>query len=410
MMTDARPWLVWENPWWLLLILPLMLGWWFRRESYYFKKPYAYLTPILFPIRARMRTGKQRLRFDTPKVLRLAIMFLLIAALGDVTRTYEFVEGKTRVHRIFLILDSSSSMYGFSQNRFQSITCATTAKFFPRIHGACRALYRVIDEVERFTTSKGGGTQDMIGLVQFAGYSYVISYPTNDYEGFRRRVDDVELYLAKILGISTNMHLAIWDAYLMAFERNMAKNSNFTYLNGQDIRSLAMALIPGEKSSPLVLSDELREKLIRMRQELRDTTFIVITDALVNFLQGPLEHGSPYSIRREMQLGAFLETPFFYLSTDEFYPELKRLARLTGWGEPSAASRGDFLMVKKEGDYAQMSELVATILKGRFSERVSSRATRRESYAEWFLVVALFFLLLSIGWKKSIARSLTDTE
>ena len=408
MITDFNQWLGLQNPWWLLLILPLMLGWWFSREPYYFRKSFAYLTPISLAIRVRIHAEK--FRFDVPKALRLIVMFLFIAALADITRTYEFVEGKAGVHRIFLVFDSSSSTYGFSQNRFRSITCSTTAKFFPRLHGACRAVYRVIDEVERFAISKGRGAQDVIGLVQFANYSYVISYPTNDYEGFRKRVDDMELYLAKILGTSTNMHLAIWDAYLMALERNMAKNSNFTYLSGQDIRSLAIALAPGEKSSRLTLPDGLREKLAAMRQELRDTTFIVITDALVNFLQGPLEHGSPYSIRRQMQLAEFLETPFFYLSTDEFYPELKRLARLTGHGEPDAASRGDFLMVKKEGDYAQMSELVSAVLKGRFSERVLVRATRRESYGQWCVLAALFFLFLSIGWKKSGARSLTDKE
>ena len=378
----------WQHPLLLLLIIPLVAGWWWAKRSHHIKKVHGHLTPLSIEATGRQQFAAA-IRNKTPMFLRVLVALLLIVALVDVTRIYEWAEDKAQTHRIFLIWDSSSSTWGFNQDRFSSITCSTTGKFFPRIHGICRAAYRVIDEVERFGAAKEQGAQDLVALVQFATYSFVISYPTNDYASFRRRIDDMELYSRGILGINTEMHLAIWDSYLMALERNTDKKSGFTYLNGQDIRSIAVALAPGKDSaSRFTLPNDLREKLERIREEFRDTVFIIFTDAVVSFLSSRVESGSPYSIRREMQLAEFLQVPFFYLSTDEFYPELKRLARLTGSGTADSGSRGDFLMVKKDSDYTQMSELVSAILKARFSQKKTIHTLRRESYAEWCLTAA----------------------
>ena len=396
-----------QNPLCLLLIIPLFVGWWWAKLRYHVKKVHGYLS-LSLEMDTRGKRIARAMRNKMPRFLRLLVMILLIMAMADVTRTYELVTDNAEAHRVFIIWDSSSSTYGFNQNRFASITCSTTGKFFPRINGICRAGYRVIDEVERF---KGSGSQHLLALVQFASHSYVISYPTNDYVSFRKRIDDMELYLQGVLGIGTDMHLAIWDSYLMAFERNTDKKSGFTYVSGQDIRNLAVALAPGsDRSSPFVLPNDLREKLERVRQEMRDTVFIVLTDAVVSFLTPRVEFGAPYSIRREMQLAEFLETPFFYLSTDEFYPELKHLARRTGSGPLDGPNRGDFIMVKKDGDYEQMSELVSAILKARFSQKIAINVLRRESYAEWCVALALFFFITSLWWNKSFARSLTDAE
>ena len=400
----------WQNPLCLLLIIPLLIGWWWMRRPHYVQKAHTHLAPLCLEMNTGMRRFMRAIRFESPNFFRFLVVLLLMMAMVDVTRTYELVQDQAGTHRIFLIWDSSSSTYGFRQSLFPSITCSTTGKFFPRIHGICRAAYRVIDEVEHFAMAKAQTSQDLLALVQFASHSYVISYPTNDYMGFRKRIDDMELYLQGILGIGTDMHLAIWDSYLMAFERNIEKKSGFTYLSGQDIRSLAMALAPGDTSSRLALPHDLREKLERVREELRDTVFIVLTDAVVQFLASRVEQGLPYSIRRQMQLAEFLHVPFFYLSTDEFYPELKRLAQLTGSGPPNGPNRGDFLMVKKDGDYAQMSEIVSTILKTRFSQKMAVNVIRRESYAEWCVAAALFLFVMSLWWNKHIARSLTDRE
>lgn len=403
-------WLEWERPWLLLLFLPLLLGWWWSRSHFFFKKSHAYLAHAPMNGNTRLHFMMRWFRFQYPHLLRLIVCCCLIAAMVDVTRGYGVVEEKHGTHRIFLILDSSSSMYGFQQVITPSITCTTTAKFFPRIHGACRALYKMVDEVERFAMTKENA-DDLIGLIQFAFHSYVVAYPTNDYEGLRKRINDLEHYLESILGKSTYMHLAIWDAYLMALERNMQKDSGFTYLSGEEVRNLAIALAPGDSAlSPFVVSDGLRAKLEFIRIEMRDTVFIVITDAVVNYLTRFVEEGTPYSIRRQMQFGELLQTPFFYLSTDEFYPELKDLAQRTGWGEQDGPGRGDFLMVKSENDYAQMSALMSRILRERFSMKIQHSIVQRESYAEWFTGVALFFFLLSIWWKKSFGRSLTDIE
>ena len=127
-------------------------------------------------------------------------------------------------------------------------------------------------------------------------------------------------------------------------------------------------------------------------------------------LSDEIRHYPTPLARCDEQLAELLETPFFYLSTDEFYPELKRLARHTGSGPPDGPNRGDFFMVKKDGDYAQMSELVSAILKARFSQKITVNVIRRESYAEVCVGIALVLFIVSLWWNKTFARSLTDTE
>jgi len=124
----------------------------------------------------------------------------------------------------------------------------------------------------------------------------------------------------------------IWNMYLMALDRNFKNEPGFVFLSENDKEWIARALNPASADSPSILSDELRNKLMRIREELRDTVFIVFTDAVVQYLTIQMyseQHGFPFSIERELKLAELLELPVFFISTDEFYPELKELARYT---------------------------------------------------------------------------------
>lgn len=408
---NSGEWLEWQNPWWFLLLVPLIFGLFLRTSIYHLKKAHEHLA-LFFSrgIRQRLKRLGGRINHRIVLVCRLIALVMLVFVLVDITRAYVVTTEEMVRHRIFVLIDSSSSMYGFYQTSFSSITCKTNGRFFPRIHGVCRSLYRLLDEVERSAALKGPDSKDQIAIGQFATESYVVSYLTDDYERLRERVDRLEFYSANILGVATNMHLAIWDMYLMAFERNRDRNSHYTYLSDEDLRKLAAALAPGPPGSALALPEELKIKLEKVKRELRDTTFIVITDAVMSYLTSRVEWGTPQSIRRQMQLGEYLEVPWYFLSTDEFYPELARLARLTGYGPIGSKNRGDFLMVKQEGDFAEMQALMSRILQSRLDATVKTTVERRESWAPTFAIVALTLLAFSVVWKKTFSRSLTESE
>jgi len=333
------------------------------------------------------------------------MVFLMV----DITRAYVVVTDQRARHRIFVLIDSSSSMYGFF-TALKSITCKTNGQFFPRISGVCRALYQLIDTLERAGAGKEAEAKDLIAVGQFAEHSYVVSYLTDDYRRLRERIDRLEFQSYLILGSATNMHLAIWDMYLMALERNRDPSSGYTYLSDEELRKIALALAPGPRGSPLVFPETLVEKLKKIREELRDTTFLVTTDAVMQYLESRVEGGNPQSIRRQMQLGEYLETPWYFLSSDEFYPELARLARLTGYGLAGGNNHGDFLMVKREGDFAQMQDLVAQILQSRLGRTVPVKSERRESWAVPLAIAILTLLAMSVVWNKWFSRSLTTSE
>ncbi len=200
--------IVWQQPYWLLLLIPLFLGLFFRSRTYYLQKTHDYL---------KTYQGKRRfwtsVRFSLPLLCVFLAMILIVLALADVTKGYVFVQEKARIHRIFVWVDSSSSMYGFSTS-LPSITCQNNAEFFPRIYGACRAVSRLIADVGRFSLKKEYDKgEDLIGIGQFATYSYVVAYPTQDYDRLREKVRHMDFLSRGILGIYTNMHLAMFYSF-----------------------------------------------------------------------------------------------------------------------------------------------------------------------------------------------------
>ncbi len=391
------PQLVLEHPWWLILLVPLVIGIAMRIPSAYLLKAHSHIAPIFLPKGHWFRKIGRCIALTLPVWIKVLILVLIVVALVDITRGYSVVLGQKTIQRVIANLDVSSSMYGFS-SPLSTITCKQNSVFFPRIRGACRALYRLVDDVEKATKNEAR-PRVTLSLLQFAYRSAVVSYPTTDFVRFREKVDRLE-FKDHGLGMATSMHLALWDMFLMALERNGKKDTGFTHLTGDDLRKIYAALAPGPQASPLFIPRDLAEKLSRIKSEMRDTVFMVPTDAVVYYLQFRMDGQHP-SIRRLMQLAEFLEIPVYFLSTDEHYPELQRLARRTG---------GEFLMVRKEQDEYLIEELVTKILASRFSITVPTYETRRESYADLMLELALTLMVFGVLWKKFVARSLTDPE
>lgn len=391
-----------QQPYWLLLLIPLPLGLFFRSRPYYVQKTHDYLN-----VCQGEKKFLTRVRFSLPLSCIFFAMILIVAALGDATKRYVMIEESARIHRIFVWVDSSSSMYGF-RTTLPSITCEKNAEFFPRIHGACRAMFRLIADVEQFSLKKEHAMgEHLIGIGQFARDSYVIAYPSQDYSRLREKVRNMQFLSGGVLGINTNIHLAMWDLYLMALDRNLRNNNGATHLSGKELRLLAKSLEPEGIHISYTPPQELAQKLSLIKEELRDTVLIFITDALVGQMDGVM-NVPPYSLKKQMQLAAFLELPVFYLSVEDYHSELKRLARLTGFGPADGGNHGDFLIVRRDRDFAHIEELVGRILEARFNMTVTRPVERRESYGELCVLLGLIFFVLGLVLRHTIARSLTD--
>lgn len=395
-----------ENPWWFLLVIPLVIGCLTKIPFGYFRKAHLHTAPIFLSRRVKIRQVWQYISLEIPNSTKIIALLLIILALVDIKVGYTVVTAKKVSHRIIINLDVSSSMYGF-ETKIQNINCGNNAQFFPRIRGSCRALYRLINEVEKETRGENY-PRILLGLLQFSGRSAVVSYPTSDYSRFKRKVDVLE-FKSHGLGISTEMHLAIWDMFIMALDRNMEKNSNFTHLAGEDVKTIYNALAPGQQKLALYLPKNVALKVEKIKNEMRDTVFIVPTDAVMFYLQMRMYAPHP-SIMRLLQLAEALEIPVYFISTDEDYPELKRLAVKTGFGPMGGSHRGNFLMVRREKDEYLIDEIVSGILSSRFGMEIPYYELRRKSYAGLAIELSLTFLVFGILWRKCVARSLTDLE
>lgn len=396
-----------EHPWWLLLLIPLVIGVAMRIPSTYLFKAHSHIHIAPFYLKKSSILCKTWRRFASalPFWTRALILVLIVAALADITRGDVLVTTQKISQRFIVNIDVSSSMHGFN-TPLKTITCKQNAIFFSRIRGACRALYRLVDVVEREALSEGPHVA--LALLQFAFKSVVVSYPTPDYVRFREKIDGLE-FKNHGLSTATSMHFAIWDMLLMAFKRNMEGDSGFTHLTGEDLRKIWSALAPGQ--GPLYLPKDVAEKLALMRQEMRDTVFIVPTDAVVYYLKDRMDANWIHpTIRRVMQLAEYVEIPVYFFSTDEYYPELHRLARRTGFGPENGPHRGDFLMVRKEQEEYRIEELVDKVLASRMGMTIPAYEKRRESYADLILELILTLAVFGVLWRKLVVPSLTDPE
>src|SRR3989338_157905 len=407
-----------HNPVAFWLIIPLGIGLLGGAGAYFIKKACPPDTFLYMGVREYANLSWSRWRHNIPVLIRFFGLLLLVLALADVTRSYVTSVERVKKQRIIKALDVSGSMWDWpKQPPYSSINCNRNDRQFKRIYGACRALHRMVDEAESASKSADSGNEHLISILVFAYRSAVVSYPTNNYAGLRKKIDLIEFYTygpsSHGLGLGTAINGVIWNMYLMALDRNFKNEPGFVFLSENDKEWIARALNPASADSPSILSDELRNKLMRIREELRDTVFIVFTDAVVQYLTIQMyseQHGFPFSIERELKLAELLELPVFFISTDEFYPELKELARRTGYGSVDAGTRGDFLVAKPEGDFINLQDLMSVILKYRFALTTPIEVVYRESYAEVLVMLALTLIATSVIWKKTFPGSLTEFE
>lgn len=159
-MTLANPYLLW-----LLLLLPLILGWYLWRGR---KMHAAMLMPILVPKDISSKSWRVRLR-HLPFVLRLIALGAIIVALARPQSTNSWSQGSIEGIDIMLTMDISTSMLAmdFDPNRIEG------AKSVAREFIAMRS-------------------NDNIGLVAFAGESFTVCPLTSDHGVLLNRLGELE--------------------------------------------------------------------------------------------------------------------------------------------------------------------------------------------------------------------------
>ncbi|MBI2048375.1 MAG: hypothetical protein HYT30_00390 [Parcubacteria group bacterium] len=417
-MQGTNFWLALTEPYWVLLFFLVAAG-------FFFKKPGGYIQKV--HVEEAMRRRRFLLRPALPVICGTLALAFLIMALVDVTRGYSVVNEEFQTHRIFVAIDNSSSMYNFKYED-EPVYCAdkNLREVYPRIYGACRALHRLVDETEAQARRKSGAEKDHISLLRFALYSFVIVPPTSDYLRLRNSIEGLNWREGYVRtksrndgqDIFTEIHLALWDLYRLALERNRQKEGGAAYLSLEDMNELVLALFPEGENARFSLPHRFRAEeraggervpglAEKLKEELRDTVFIIITDALQAQLQGRLDK-PPVSVVKMLKFAEVLELPVYFISTDETHGAYERLAKETGSGPPGSGSRGDFFLVNQDKGYEHIEELVASILKTRFGKKIPVHIERRESYASTSAFAALIFLIFWVFFKETCSRSLTD--
>ncbi len=413
---------------WALLLVLLVLGVFFLRgySDSYIRKTYA---------RVAQGSAKIRLRGALPNCFAFIGLIVTIAALMDFTRGYASIEELLAVNRFFVAADNSSSMYYFeyvTSERYNfkpEIYCTdkNLRDIYPRIYGACRALHRLIDATEAHTGRAGDIEKDRINILRFALYSYNLVPLTDDYARLRRSVNELDwrgqlnLVTSKRgkQDIYTEIHLALWDLYRLALERNLSHDAGFVPLSSEDRSILFRAFEPEGDDTPFSLPSRFKDTVdgdgrtvagivTRLKEELRDTVFIFITDASSGQLEQRINF-KPVSLKKMLEFAALIELPVYFVSTDEANDVYKRMARKTGFTLDGTDYHGDFFVANRDEGYAHLETLVGDILKVRFGRTIPKTTERRISYAAPLSFLALTCFVLAIFFRETWSRSLTNT-
>lgn len=334
-----------------------------------------------------------RLRIVIPRTLLALGVVAIVFALADVTRKYVVTNEVLSVNRLIVTLDNSSSMYNFGGGG--PIYCADRELkiAYPRIWNACRAMDQIVLGVESYAKKKGEDRQDKIAILRFGLNSFVELYPSSDYERVRRVMSKVN-WRDPRTGIYTEIHLALWDMYQIALQRNFRGAKDNTALTEADRAMLAKALRPEGFTVPFHPPRAIEQKLIALRKDLRDTALIIISDAQEGQFDGRLNK-DPVSLIKMMQLAKFIELPVYIISIYNDHELVRKLAGETGFGPQGGPDRGAFYLLRDEKDYAHMDEIVGNVLARRFRPDSQRQDVFRESYAPAFALVGL--LLISLG-------------
>lgn len=390
------------SPYWLLGFVLVFLVFYFRAPSWYVAKTYTVQGG---------ETWSAQLRHGAPLFFFLFAAVSFVLALAGPIRTYTTTEERKTVNQILVGVDNSSSMYKFNAPG-PPLYCTdeNMMRTYPRIGIACKALHRLVEDTQKFSEAHPEKGKDRIGIVRFALYSKVAAYPTSNYPWLHRIVDEMNWDARKTIGVHTEIHLALWDLYLMAFQRNMRHEEGFSPLQYEDMKALALALTPQtDERAPLRMPADLEAKMLKIKKELRDTFFVIFTDANEGQLESRFNK-PPVSFKKMIDLAVLLELPVYIISSEEDNALFKEQVRKTGFGDKPREYRGDFLVVKRgaAAHLEDMAALTSAVLEKRFGRTVPTLVEQRKSYTWHFTFLTLTLLILGLLSKETLARPLTD--
>lgn len=352
---------------------------------------------------------RSRFRVLLPRFCCLIGLVFVVFALADISRRFVVVENRYAMNRLYLSLDNSGSMWNWydprerNERRNIPIRCVDRdiKNQYPRIWNACRAVARIVDATEEYAKKKSAGERkDIIGLLRFGLYSFVEIYGTSDYDRVRRAMEKLDWRDPRI-DIYTEIHLALWDMFQVALQRNFRRGENVTFLDDKDRLMLIRSLYPEGLDVRYHPPRLLEPKLIALRKDLRDTAFIIISDAQEGQFEARLDK-TPVSLVKMMQLAEFLEMPVYIISIWADNEIVRKLVGRTGHGPIGGKDRGEFYLLKGEKNFAHMDEIVNEILSSRFRVVATQNELRKESYTSYFAGIALLFIC--IGMFLSLSR------
>lgn len=401
-----------------MTILGMDFGYW----------PVLLLLPILLIVvvavrRVRGRTIKKAwsgaggnspssyVRMTLPGLCYFLATCVIVFALGDVTRRYVTDVVTYAFNRLYITLDNSSSMYGFSGDGPIYCEDRNLKYSFPRIWGACRINSRIIDATEVHSKKRDDGRRDQLGFLRFARNSFVGTYGTTDYDRARTWLKELNWRDREKMGVHTEIHLALWDMWQVALQRNFRHADGFTSLDERD-RAMLLKAFAAEGSDISAVRFQppraLVPKLESLKSDLRDTAFIIVTDAHEGQFDSRL-NASPVSLTKMMKMAEYLEMPVYVISMNIDHAFVRKLAERTGHGPHGGADRGAFYLLKGEKNYEDVDAVVDKILSTRF-RTVAKQTTRREGYTPMLGGLAALLVFLGVLAELTVGRSLTRNQ
>lgn len=271
-----------------------------------------------------------------------------------------------------------------------------------RIEGACVALETLLYGLEERTERSKGSVRHEVAFLRFADTSVLQEPFTTDYAHLRKLISEHNWRDAGAeVGSSTNLHLALYDMFLVALRRHIDAEPGVTPIPEAVVEELLGSALADPKDTGEIeqLVKRFPELFRKLGDELADTSLVVITDAT-----GGITWSNTPSAEKLFHLARIFHMPVYVISTEVDDVLFRQAVEATGTPEHP----GGFFVTNKLGDYQSMKDDMQLILDRALARKQAYVREHRESYSDWCFGAAFFFLSLAFFLKEGpLGRSLT---
>jgi len=346
-----------DNYWFLLLLILILPIFIFRRQRFYVK--HAYVQSLL--LTKKKFVNRNIIRFFEP----IALILLILAAANYIYSYKDHVR-VVPMRKYVLVNDASGSMLGGPANE------RGVGPSLEIVHKGNKAFLELLKK-------RDDGIKDLVGATVFSDDSFVVCYLVDDPDFVENALSNV-FYNKDPLGGGTSISRALWGGVelLLNDSSDILKMKERMYGNGNNYEQ-----------------DEFTKEFIKRNSKTEKSSIIIFTDGVFSFVGGS---GNEMSGLKLLELCRHLGIRVYFISVGSIDFQIAN----------KVVETGGFFEVFDRFDEFSFIRVYEKILQSQASDGVIVDKAVPVKLGEYLAFVAMWLLILSLVFKWIINKNFTQ--